>query len=149
MFLRHPLLSLATLAYLAAVGWLTLTPQSSVLNNSLLWRLSEVFDRFEATEWITFSMLEFAANVALFVPLGLFFVLLFGRRQWWLAIVVGLLMTAGIEFAQQFIDGRVSDPRDLVANGLGTVLGTLIALILTAGKARRLRAQRRAALEGA
>ncbi len=149
MFLRHPLLSLATLAYLAAVGWLTLTPQSSVLKNSLLWRLAEFFDRFEATEWMTFSMLEFAANVALFVPLGLFFVLLFGRRQWWLAIVVGLLMTAGIEFAQQFIDGRVSDPRDLVANGLGTVLGTLIALILTAGKARRLRAQRRAALEGA
>lgn len=149
MFLRHPFLSLATLAYLATVGWLTLTPQSSALNNSLLWRLSEFFERFESTEWITFSMLEFAANVALFVPLGLFFVLLFGRRQWWLAIVVGLLMTAGIEFAQQFIDGRVSDPRDLVANGLGTVMGTLIALILTAGKARRLRAQTRAALEGA
>lgn len=149
MFLRHPVLSLATLAYLAVVGWLTLTPQSSVLNNTLLWRLSEFFERFESTEWITFSTLEFVANVALFVPLGLFFVLLLGRRQWWLAIVAGLLLTAGIEFVQQFIDGRVSDPRDLVANGLGTILGTLIALILTAGKARRLRAQARAALEGA
>jgi glycopeptide antibiotics resistance protein len=149
MFLRHPVLSLATLAYLAVVGWLTLTPQSSALNNTLLWHLSEFFERFESTAWITFSTLEFVANVALFVPLGLFFVLLLGRRQWWLAIVAGLLLTAGIEFVQQFIDGRVSDPRDLVANGLGAILGTLIALILTAGKARRLRAQARAALEGA
>lgn len=147
MFLRHPFLSLATIAYLALVGWLTLTPQSSDLNNSILWRLAELFERFEATQWITFNVLEFGANIALFVPLGLFFVLLLGRRQWWLAIVVGIAVTVAIEWAQLSIAGRVSDPRDLVANSIGTIIGVLLALVLTAAKARRLKA--RAALSGA
>lgn len=141
MFLRHPLLSLATIAYLAIVAWLTLTPRSGAVSDSILWPLARFFERYDATDWITFSRLEFAANIALFVPLGLFFVLLFGRRQWWLAIVAGVVMTVTIEFAQQGIDGRVSDPRDLVANSIGTVVGTLLALILTARKARTARAR--------
>lgn len=150
MFLRHPLLSLATIAYLALVGWLTLTPQSTVVNNGILWRIHDYLERFSMFDWLTFSTLEFLANIALFVPVGLFFVLLFGRRLWWLAILAGVVMTVAIEFAQLEIAGRVSDPRDLVANSLGTVAGTLLALVLTAAKARRIRARRtRAALEGA
>lgn len=150
MFLRHPVLSIATIAYLALVGWLTLTPQSTVVNNGILWRISDFLDRFEAFDWVTFPMIEFTANIALFVPVGLFLVLLLGRRQWWLAIIAGAVMTVAIELAQRDIAGRVSDPRDLVANTLGTVVGTLLALVLTAAKARRIRDRRtRAALEGA
>lgn len=145
MLLRHPILSLTTLAYLAIVGWLTLSPQAAPVNTSLLWRLAEFFGRHSATDWITFSLLEFVANIALFVPFGLFFVLLLGRRLWWLAIALGLLATAAIEFAQQYIVGRVSDPRDLVANATGAVLGALLALVLTTAKARRIAAAREAA----
>ena len=145
MLLRHPILSVTTLAYLAIVGWLTLSPQAAPVNTSLLWRLAELFERSPATDWITFSLLEFLANVALFVPFGLFFVLLLGRRLWWLAIALGVLTTVGIEFAQQHIVGRVSDPRDLVANTSGAVLGALLALVLTAAKARRIAAAREAA----
>ena len=140
MFARHPILSLATFAYLAVLAWATLTPQSAPATTSLLWRLARFFERFTATDWLTFSTLEFLANIALFVPLGLFFVLLFGRRRWWLAIFIGVVMTVLIEFAQQFIGGRVSDPRDLVSNSIGAVVGTVLGLILTASKARRLRA---------
>lgn len=139
MFLRHPILSLMTVAYLALVGWLTLSPVSGSDQFSLLWRLADFFERHRATEWITFNHIEFAANVAMFVPIGLFFVLLLGRRQWWLAIALGVLLTVGIELAQQNIANRVSDPRDLVANSLGAILGTLLALVLTAAKARRIR----------
>ena len=137
MFLRHPILSLATFAYLALVGWLTLSPSSGQLG--LLWDLAEFFERHASTQWITFNMIEFAANVAMFVPIGLFFVLLLGRRLWWLAILLGVALTIGIEFAQQNIANRVSDPRDLIANSIGAVLGTLLALVLTAAKARRIR----------
>lgn len=142
MFLRHPFLSLATFAYLALVGWLTLSPLSTRNQFGLLWDLAEFFERHRSTEWITFNVLEFAANVAMFVPIGLFFVLLFGRRQWWLAILVSVVLTFAIEFAQQNIANRVSDPRDLLANSLGAVVGTLLALVLTAAKARRIRLQK-------
>jgi len=40
-----------------------------------------------------------------------------------MSIIGGVLLTLGIEFAQRFIPGRVSDVRDLVANSLGTVVG--------------------------
>lgn len=138
MFLRHPILSLATFAYLGLVGWLTLSP-SSTIQTGFLWDIADFFQRHRSTEWITFNTLEFAANIAMFVPLGLFFVLLLGRRQWWLAIVLGVVLTFAIEFAQQYIASRVSDPRDLLANSIGVVTGTLLALVLTAAKARRIR----------
>ncbi|MCU1439823.1 MAG: VanZ family protein [Rhodoglobus sp.] len=139
MFLRHPVLSVATFAYLAIVGWLTLTPQSGNRQDSLLWRIALFFDAHASTEWITFNVLEFAANVAMFVPIGLFFVLLLGRRQWWLAVVLAVVLTLGIEFAQRFIPNRVSDPRDIMSNSAGAIVGVLAALLLTAGKARRIR----------
>lgn len=139
MFLRHPVLSLLTIAYLALVGWLTLSPVSGSNQFSFLWTLAEFFERHRSTEWITFNVIEFSANVAMFVPIGLFFVLLLGRRQWWLAIALGVLLTVGIELAQQNIANRVSDPRDLLANSIGAVVGTLLALVLTAAKARRIR----------
>lgn len=126
-------------AYLALVGWLTLTPQSSSQESGLLWEFALLLDRYAPTEWITFNGLEFAANVAMFVPLGLFLVLLLGRRQWWLAILFGVLLTVVIETAQQYIPNRVSDPRDLLSNSIGAVIGTLLALVLTASKARRIR----------
>ena len=78
-------------------------------------------------------------NVLMFVPAGVFLVLLLGRRFWWLAILVGIAMTGAIEFSQQFIANRVSDPRDLVANALGAIAGAFIALALTAAKAKRIR----------
>ncbi len=140
MFLRHPILSTLTLAYLALVGWLTLTPTSTAFESGLLRRLASLLSRYPATEWFTFLRLEFMANIMLFVPFGIFLVLLFGRRMWWLAIVLGVLLTVGIEFAQNFIPSRVSDPRDLVANSLGAVIGALLALVLTAPRARRLKA---------
>ena len=143
MFIRHPILSVVTLGYLALVGWLTLSPQSTLQQGSLLWRFAELLDRVPGAEWFTFSRLEFIANVVMFVPLGLFFVLLLGRSRWWLAIVFGVVMTLAIELAQQFIAGRVSDPRDLLANSTGATIGTILALILTASKARRLRRQAR------
>jgi VanZ family protein len=140
MFLRHPLLSLGTLLYLGAVGWITLGPQPiDERAGGLLWRALRVFARHESTDWITYSRVEFGANIAMFLPIGLFFLLLFGRRLWWLSILFGIGLTVGIEFAQQFIPTRVSDPRDLLANSTGAFVGVMVGLILTAGKARRIR----------
>ncbi len=137
MFRRHPILTLSTLAYLGVVAWLTLSPQAASSASNPLWRLARLFGRYEATDWITFNALEFGANVAMFVPIGVFLVLLLGRQQWWLATLVGVVLTVAIEYAQSFLPYRVTDTRDLIANGLGAVAGTLLALLLTARAARR------------
>lgn len=143
MFRRHPLLGLATVVYLAVVGWITLGPQPINTGNGYwLWRVLRFFSSHETTRWLTYDRVEFLANVAMFVPIGVFFVLLFGRRLWFVSVISGVMLTVAIEVAQQFIPGRVSDVRDLVANSLGTVVGVLAALVLTQAKARRLRTQR-------
>ncbi len=70
--------------------------------------------------------------------------LLFGTRLWWLALLACFAMTAFIETAQRSIPGRVPDERDLVANGLGAILGVLLALVLTMPAALRRRRERHA-----
>ncbi len=143
MFRRHPLLTIATVAYLAVVGWITLGPQPINTGNGYwLWRALHFFSSHESTRWLTYNRVEFLANVAMFVPIGIFFVLLFGRRLWAVSVLSGMLLTLAIEVAQRFIPGRVFDVRDLVANSVGTVLGVLVALVLTQSKAERLRLRR-------
>lgn len=143
MFRRHPFLTFATLAYLGLVAWITLSPQSGSPTGNPLYRLAEFFGRHSATHWITFNVLEFTANILMFMPLGLFLVLLFGRRQWWIAILAGVVLTITIEYTQTFLPTRVPDIRDIIANSLGATLGTLFALVVTARRARRRRAERR------
>jgi glycopeptide antibiotics resistance protein len=144
MFRHHPVLSAVTFVYLGVVGFITLGPQPlDDGSTSLVWRMLRFFSRFEATAWVTYSGLEFWSNVAMFVPVGLFFLLLLGRRRWWLAIVLGVLLTCGIEFAQQFIPSRVSDPRDILANSVGAFAGVVIALIVTWPAAIRRARERR------
>ena len=140
MFRRHPIVSLATFAYLGFVAWATLGPQPlDAGNSSLLWRALEVFSRYESTDWITYQRVEFTANIGMFVPIGMFFLLLFGRRMWPLAIIAGVALTCAIEFVQRYLPDRVSDVSDLIANSLGTLVGVIFVLIVTNGKARRLR----------
>jgi glycopeptide antibiotics resistance protein len=145
MFRHHPVLSVVTFLYLGVVGFITLGPQPlDEGTDSLVWRLLRFFGRFESLQWLTYSVLEFLANVAMFVPVGLFFLLLLGRRRWWFAIVLGIVLTCGIEFAQMFLPSRVSDPRDIVANSVGAFIGVIVALVVTWPAAiRRAREQRR------
>ena len=150
VFRHHPVLSVITFVYLGLVAFITLGPQPlDDGSTSLVWRMLGVLARFDATSWITYATLEFWSNVAMFVPVGLFFLLLLGRRRWWLAILLGVLLTCGIEFAQQFIPSRVSDPRDIAANSVGAFLGVIIALIVTWPAAIRRARERRVIAQAA
>jgi VanZ like family len=144
MLHRHPILSLLTGGYLLFVAWLTLTPQpiTAPEQDLILRVLAELHERGYVL-WLDFDRLEFLANIALFVPIGMFLVLLAGSRQWWLALLACFALTAFIETVQRDIPGRVSDGRDLLANSTGGVIGVLLALILTApGELRRRRERR-------
>ena len=144
MFRHHPILTVVTFVYLGVVGWITLGPQPlDDRADSLVWRLLGFFSRHASTDWITYSFLEFWSNVLMFVPVGLFFLLLLGRRRWWLAIALGVLLTLGIEFVQQFLPDRVSDPRDILANSVGAFVGVVAALLVTWPAAVRRARERR------
>jgi VanZ family protein len=132
MLHRHPFLSLLTGGYLVFVGWLTLTPGPDRAQQSVLVQrvLDELHERGHAQS-VDYERFEFLANIALFVPVGVFLLLLFGAGLWWLAVAASFALTMFIETMQTQIPGRVPDERDLVANGLGAAIGIVLALLLT------------------
>ena len=84
---------------------------------------------------LTYSVSEFVANIALFVPFGVLVSLLLPRRPAWTVIALGLATSVAIELAQLlFLPHRVSDVRDLVANTLGTAVG--VAVVLASSRTR-------------
>ena len=144
MLHRHPFLSLITGGYLIFVAWLTLTPQPIGPDDQrFIERVLDALHRRGYAESIDYTRLEFLANIALFVPIGMFLLLLFGAGGWWLAAIASFAMTAFIESAQSQIPGRVSDGRDLIANTGGALIGIAIALILTLPATMRRRERKR------
>ncbi len=144
MLHRHPFLSLLTGGYLVFVVWLTLTPQPiGPDQQALVLRVLEALHRRGYAESIDYDRLEFLANIGLFVPIGMFLLLLFGTRWWWVAGLASFALTAFIESAQSGIPGRVSDDRDLVANTAGALIGIAVATVLTLPAALRRRRARR------
>ncbi|MDH6181982.1 glycopeptide antibiotics resistance protein [Microbacteriaceae bacterium SG_E_30_P1] len=115
-------------AYLVILLAMTVTP---VLNPNTT--LGFAGGAFRAEAWLSPSTWtggwsgELLANVILFIPLGWLAARLLPLP---LAIVVPVVISVGIEFAQLFLPGRVSDPRDLVANTAGALLGVLLARAL-------------------
>jgi glycopeptide antibiotics resistance protein len=65
--------------------------------------------------------LEFIGNTFLLVPMFLILIKLFGRLKDRYALIICLLLSAGAEFAQSFIPGRVSSLRDFILNSSGAV----------------------------
>ena len=142
---RHPGLSLLTGGYLAFVAWVTLTPQEyASAHIGIIYRVLDALHRRGYLLTIDDVELEFLANVALFIPVGMFLLLLVGTRFWWVALLASLFLTAFIEAAQRSIPGRVPDEQDVMANGLGAVIGALVALVLTLPAEWRRRRRRRA-----
>ena len=60
--------------------------------------------------------------------LAIYFAGLVPRNRWWKIFVFLLLFGAGIEVAQYYMHvGREGDPRDILANSAGALLGLLLA----------------------
>ena len=83
--------------------------------------------------WVNYALVEFTANVALFLPVGLLGVVLLGSARWWMAILAGFAASSLIELGQLvFLPDRFATPLDVLANTAGTALGALLALALLA-----------------
>ena len=100
--------------YAYVVAMLTLGSTSSVG-----WAFG-ITDRF-------YAMTEAQANVALFVPAG--FLLAIVLLSPVLAVSAGVLGSMAIEWFQlEYLPTRVADVQDVLHNGLGALVGALVAL---------------------
>ena len=73
--------------------------------------------------------LEFTGNVFLLVPIFVILIKLFLRLKAVYALMICILLSAGAEFAQSFIPGRVSSMRDFILNSSGAAAAFLIYLL--------------------
>lgn len=132
---RRPL-GFAAALYLALVLWATLGPVPwRTATNEAAGGILNPASWTSAATWSTGYFAEIAFNVAMFVPLGVLAALLLPRRAWPLAVLAGVAATTAIELAQLPMPDRVSDPRDLVANSAGALIG--VVLVLAARRVRR------------
>ncbi|MCQ1987800.1 VanZ family protein [Arthrobacter sp. zg-Y844] len=77
-------------------------------------------------EWVDYTLVESAANVALFIPFGVLAAAYLTDRFAWLAAVVGMAASCAIEAGQHvFLPARYATVHDVIANSLGAALGTL------------------------
>jgi len=80
----------------------------------------------EEGRWVLVTV---AANIALYVPLGVGLAWRFGLRIS-LVVLIGLLVAIAVETAQAFAPERTSDINDVLLNTLGTCLGALAGVRL-------------------
>lgn len=124
---------------LGIVGVVGLWPQhiDKAVNVELMRVLTALAGQ-SATRWITYPVVESAANVALFMPLGLFLTRALGLERAWMAVVLSIAVSASIELAQLLaLPGRSADPRDLIANSSGAVLGAVVGALTIRERSRR------------
>ena len=117
--------------YAAVVALVLLTPVSygGAVNALGHWIRFDLGITAFGSGWI-----EFAANILMFVPLGLLLTLLFTHP--WRGVVLALVLSAGAELAQFVIPSRQPSLRDVLANVAGAGIGAAIAWLLVLRKRR-------------
>nr|WP_307334373.1 VanZ family protein [Microbacterium sp. SORGH_AS_1204] len=125
---RRALLVAASASYAFGLWWMTLRPSIYDAGTaSVLDTVVSTLRSWQQTAWVTLDLVEFVANVALFVPLGM--LVIAWRGRWWHGILIAVLTSALIETIQLlFLPTRVADVRDLVANTAGAMIGVALAL---------------------
>ncbi len=84
---------------------------------------------------VAYTALEFTANIALFVPLGVLLPIAWRGLPTWSVVAVGCAASVMIELVQLTMPSRYSTISDVVANTLGTAVG--IGIVRAVSKARR------------
>jgi VanZ family protein len=124
--------------YVALIALVTLTPDSVDRGVHPFLMRGVLFLQFHGLPWFRYSMIEEAANVALFVPLGMLGILALGLRRWWRVVLTGTALSGSVELVQSaFLPGRVASVTDVVANGAGALVGVALCALLAARTRRR------------
>ncbi|WP_157155344.1 VanZ family protein [Diaminobutyricimonas sp. LJ205] len=130
---RNPVLARILLVpYLIAVAWIVFAPadDASRVTGVVAWAAD-----FVATLGIPrmpgYVVLEFLANIALFIPFGVLVRLATTRLLWWAVALLGFATSVTIELVQLSLPSRFSTVSDVVANTAGTAIGWVLVSILS------------------
>ena len=124
--------------YVAALLWVVFAPAREAARvTGLVAEIAQLLGAVSAPFDPTYIVLEFLANIALFVPLGALMALVFTRLPGWTIIVAGLACSVTIELVQLTLPSRFSTVSDIVANTLGTGCGLLLVVIISSRVPRR------------
>lgn len=128
-------------AYLVALGWIVFAPASDA---SQVTGIVATLARFAAGSGLltfaqAYTLLEFLANVALFVPFGVLWPFAASRLRPMAVVALGLATSAGIELVQLLLPSRVPSLWDVIANTLGTAFGVGVAAFVNARRGARTR----------
>lgn len=114
---------------LALIVWLPATAASKV--TGVVFRLARYVSAHTDISLTTaYTVFEFLANVALFVPLGLLLVAAWPRNSAWVVLLLGYSASVTIELVQTMLPSRYPTLSDVVANTLGTAIGCLLVRIV-------------------
>lgn len=126
MIKRHHRIAIAAaflylIALLVIVFWPTPVdrPASGTLNGVLNW-----LHRHGTPRFIGYNFVEFTANIAMFVPMGVIASIWF--RNGFVGVLAGSLVSCLIELTQaMFLPDRFASGLDVLANSAGAALGAL------------------------
>ena len=131
---RNPWLIVAAAAYASALVVVLLWP-THVDGEGGFIRFEPILDVLSALgipAWASYPWVEFAANMALFLPLGILWVVAARAprfRRIATATVLAAAISIGAEALQHLIvPDRTTDARDVVANVSGAALGALAVI---------------------
>lgn len=118
--------------FLAGLTLLTLTPtRVEQAMPNLLDLVLRGIHRVGLTS-IDFTRLEIIANVVVFIPVGILAFLLIPRQFWGWSILVGPLISTGIELTQLVVlTNRAATINDVIANSAGASIGVALAIACT------------------
>ena len=137
MNIRRAIAAAALAAYTAFVLVVTLTPRMP--GTGFVGRLvNSVLDALHARGLflaVDYSVVEFTANIGMFIPLGVLAALVV-RSHW--IIVAGPLFSGFIElFQANILPTRVGEWRDVLSNSLGFVLGVAVVWMMGSWRSAR------------
>jgi len=111
---------------LALIG-LWSTPVDSKLDVVEFGPAAWMIDQLDLTPYDGYRLIEFSANIVLFIPAGVLAMLIVPRLRWWQAAVLGLAASTLIEVLQQVLrPARFATFEDVAANTIGATVGAVI-----------------------
>lgn len=118
--------------YLVAVCVIVFAPQADAERfTGVVAIVARALESWGVPVEIGYPVLEFAANIALFVPFGMLVPLIAPLWHPWLVIASGFAVSCLIEFIQTALPSRFPTASDLLANTLGTALGVALLALVT------------------
>ena len=81
-------------------------------------------------------IMNYAGNIAMFFPFGIFLPVFFKKLNFWKTVLLGLLFSLLIELLQHTMSSGYADVDDIIMNTLGAALGAFTFFYIFMGKKR-------------